>query len=135
MRVAEHNKPDGAPFARAGNHVMVYGAYMSAAARTAEPRQIRRRRAAPSSTAAQTNSSATDPITRSGDPVRRVPSQANTGPFLPEVWAQVDKINLVEKFKQRVETFVAMPQVIRGDYIRAQDVALNHLFTHNYFVF
>ena len=125
LRVAEHNNPDEATFAQAGNHVMIYSAYASAAARTAEPRQARRRNSAPSSTAAQTTSSEADPITRSGDPVRRVPSQANTGPFLPEVWAQVDKINLVEEFKQRVETFVAMPQVIRGDYIRAQDVALN----------
>ena len=30
LRVAEHNNPDGAPFAMAGNHVMVYGAYASA---------------------------------------------------------------------------------------------------------
>ena len=31
LRVADHNNPDGAPFAQAGNHVMVYGAYASAA--------------------------------------------------------------------------------------------------------
>ena len=62
---------------------------MSAAARNAEPRQPRRRRAAPSSTTAQTTSPAADPITRSGDPASRFPSQANTLPFLPEVWAQL----------------------------------------------
>ena len=98
MRVAEHNNPDGAPFAQGGNHVVVYGAYMSAAARNTEPRQRRRRRAAPSSTTAQTTSPAADPITRSGDPASRFPSQANTRPSLPEVWAQLDAIDLVEEF-------------------------------------
>ena len=102
---------------------------MSAAARNAEPRQPRRRRAAPSSTTAQTTFPAADPITRSGDPASRFPSQANTRPSLPEVWAQLDAIDLVEEFQQRVGTFVGIPQVIRGEYIRAQDVALSH-FVH-----
>ena len=103
MRVAEHNNPDGAPFAQAGNLVMVYGAYMFAAARNTEPRQPRRRRAAPSSTTAQTTSPAADPITRSGDPASRFPGQAYTVPFLPEVWAKIDAIDLVEEFQQRVD--------------------------------
>ena len=51
LRVAEHNNPDGAPFAMAGNHVIVYGAYASAAARNGVPEQARRRRPAPSSAA------------------------------------------------------------------------------------
>ncbi len=33
------------------------------------------------------------------------------------------------KKEKRVDTFVGIPQVIRGDYIRAQDVALSH-FVH-----
>ena len=135
MRVAEHNNPDGAPFAIVCNHVMVYGAYASAAARNGAPEQARRRRPAPSSAGAQTMSSEADPITRSGDPALRggigsanpaaspFPRQASTGPFLPEVWAQLDGIDLVEEFKQRVDTFVG------GDYIRAQGVALSHFFS------
>ena len=45
------------------------------------------------------------------------------------MWAQLDAIDLVEEFQQRVGTFVGIPQVIRGEYIRAQDVALSH-FVH-----
>ena len=34
LRVAEHNNPDEATFAQAGNHVMIYSAYASAAVST-----------------------------------------------------------------------------------------------------
>ena len=102
---------------------MAYGAYTSAEARAraTPPASSPRRRPAPQATPADGP--------RPGPPgptsqAPSFPSQANTGPFLPEVWAQLDDIDLVEEFKSRVVAFVNIPRAIRRDYIRAQGIAL-----------
>ena len=70
---------------------------------------------------------AAGPQPRPPGPVRQAasfPSQTNTSPFPPEVWAQLDGIDLVEEFKSRVVTFVNIPHTIRREYIRVQGIAL-----------
>ena len=102
---------------------MLYGAYTSAEARA----RVAPQASPPRRRCATTATPADGPQPRPPGPVRQAasfPSQTNTSPFPPEVWAQLDGIDLVEEFKSRVVTFVNIPHTIRREYIRVQGIAL-----------